>query len=147
MHEDWPGTAVALWTDRGWPVMAGTLAGVGLVAAWSSYGAADTLLVLTCMASFGAMVTFGVLLGRPDAGRSAARCGPAAGLVAVALLGLGELLPGTAWLPLVLVGATSPPAIRFARRSSADRARREPSQATVDRAFARIVDDLRRSEH
>lgn len=149
------------WTDRCWPVLTGAVLGTGVATSMRIHGADLTLLVFVGLASFLVLLTHGVLVGAGESARPAWRIGSAGGAVVVAGMGLVEL-PPVLTMPLVLACVvTSPPVVSRAWAAwAAARARwtprrrpprsfrstipsREPSQAAVDRTFARLVEQLR----
>jgi hypothetical protein len=126
------------WFDVGWPVLAGLVAAVGVVAAYRSLGlfavvAAFVLVELTVAPTAWSIVTE---LGKP--GRPAiVEIGPACALAVVVLMGLVGALGGWSLLLVALVVLTSPLVQRqgrerIVRRYGSDR-------AETRRAFDEIV--------
>lgn len=105
-----------------WPVLAGTLAAVGVCSAAAVQGVALTAITATmfwCLVAICVYAAFGDTVG---AGR-AARIGAVAAGAMVVLMGLVLLDPRLGWAAAAGVGLTSPPAL--GRAAARWRARRD----------------------
>ena len=135
---------VPVWSDTAWPVLAGAVAGAGLLAAWELIGPLRFCLTVGLLA-----LLVGVTLACFDADSGCGFRHPVALVCAVplaieAVVGLAELLPVAGWLVVLGVGVTSP--VVLGRLTPRVRTRHEPEspvprgdQQAVDREFARIV--------
>jgi hypothetical protein len=141
------------WTDVAWPVLAGALTAVGLLALSRQYGLLDVALILVGLWLFFALMLYAVGQDSGVGPRRALRIGLAAAATAVALLGLADLFPRAGWLAALVLGISSPAVVdRLTARLR--RVRRVPTrrtsygeareQARVDRAFEQIVAELGR---
>lgn len=150
--------ANAWWSDRAWPVVAGTTTAVGLVGFAATVGWLAAVLMGTCvwlLVTLAVYSTFGE--GFVEAGAAPGIGLPRAlhlGLVSavgmVVLLGLCNVSPFLGVVVATVVAVTSPPATQrlgarwaAARPGPAPRRASEPTQAVVDAAFAAIVSELR----
>jgi hypothetical protein len=52
-----------LWTETGWPVLAGALTATGLIGAWRAYGLLASTLIFIGLWAFAAALVFRHLLG------------------------------------------------------------------------------------
>jgi hypothetical protein len=126
------------WYDVGWPVLAGVVAAVGVVAAYRSLGlfavvAAFVLVELTVAPTAWSIVTE---LGKPG-GPAIFEVGPACALATVVLMGLVGALGVGSLVVVALVVLTSP---IMRRRGRQQVVRRYGSdRAETRRAFDEIV--------
>jgi hypothetical protein len=124
------------WYDIGWPLFAGLVAAVGIIACYESVG------LLGCVAAFALIeVAVGATAWAilTDIGRSGQRAlfevGPACGLTTVVAVGLTEVFASWGLLVLLLVIATSP--LLHSRRPRVTRYGGE--RAAMRRQFDEIV--------
>jgi len=149
-----PGTA--LWADRGWPILAGSVTALGLIGTGRVYGLLGLVLVVVGLWPFVAVMLYGVLSESGLSLGRAARIGLVATVVVLDLIGLLLLFPLAGWLIAAAVAATSPLVTgwtsRVVRRlrdrhaRGEDGRRPEPAvradQELVDRTFRQIVTEL-----
>jgi hypothetical protein len=127
-----------LWYDVGWPVLAGTVTAVGVVAAYLGIGLLATVAAFLLMELTVAPTAWSILtdMGRP--GRVAVvELAPAVALGTVVMLGLVEWSGAWAVPLMLLVVGTSPLVERGRRRSLI--ARYGSQRAETRRQFEDIV--------
>jgi hypothetical protein len=144
-----------LWTDVAWPVLAGSLAALGVFGASLELGFAQFLAVSAAGSLFAVSwvlaLVFGVYHEIGHRGPRLVRMGLAATVVAMALFGLAQLFAGYGLLAAAAVAMTSPTATRLLARFQrpVGRATTAPpaprvlmDQEMVDREFDDIVAGL-----
>lgn len=127
-----------LWYDVGWPVLAGTVTAIGVVAAYMGIGLLGTVAAFLLMELTVAPTAWSVLtdMGRP--GRTAVvELAPACALATVVLLGLVGSMGVWALPVLLLVAVTSP--LLESRRRGRLAARYGSRRAATNRRFEEIV--------
>src|SRR5688500_1988898 len=109
-----------LWTDVAWPVLAGSLAALGVFGASLELGVAKFLAVSAavswCAVSWVLALVFAVYHEIGHRGPRLVRMGLAATVVAMALFGLAQLFAGYGLLAAAAVAMTSPTATRLLAR-------------------------------
>jgi hypothetical protein len=140
------------WRDAAWPVLAGTVAAVGLLGVWHLTSLLAVVLMVAGLWLLFAVTLYGVASESGMRAGAAVRIGLISSVSTIALLGLVALLPVAGWLLALSVGVTAPavadrtaPYVR--RAAAAVRRLRTTSsvdsdQGAVDRAFEQIVTDL-----
>jgi len=109
------GIATAAWSKRGWPVMTGAVAAVGLTLTWRLYGPFGTPLALAGLWFFFAVVVVGTLSEEAHALRRAVRVGGVGAVVVLVLMGLLTRFPVGGWVAVGVCALTSPPVVRRVR--------------------------------
>lgn len=105
-----------LWADRVWPVVSGSLAGIGAIGAAQTYGVLGALALYGSLATLTAVTLSCVAAQASLPVRAAARWGLTAPLVLLCVLGLAHVLSGYGLVAALGVAVTSPPAVRAAGR-------------------------------
>jgi hypothetical protein len=132
------GRTRSLWYDAGWPVLAGTVTAVGVVAAYVEIGLLGTVAAFLLMELTVAPTAWSILtdMGRP--GRPAVvELAPVSALATVVTLGLVGWLNAWAVPVLLLVVVTSP--LLQPRRRQGLAARYGSRRAETRRQFDEIV--------
>jgi hypothetical protein len=134
------------WTDGAWPVLAGSLAAVGVFGASRALGFAQFLAVYVALSLFTLAwvlaLVFGVYQEIGHLGPRLVRIGLAAALVGMVLFGLAQLFAGYGLLAAAAAALTSPTATRRSARSRrpVDRAPTTPTTPTTP-AVRRVLMD------
>lgn len=97
-----------LWYDGAWPVLAGLVAGAGLVAAYRWTGPTRFLVVLAVLGLTVAPVGWGLLTELGFGHRVALRVAPLTAVPLVAVIGLAGAIGAWTYLVVALAVATSP---------------------------------------
>lgn len=137
------GHRAAIWADRVWPVLAGSLIAVGGVCILNAWGLASLLVIVVGTWAFVAVMTFGVLSEFGFSIERSLRTSAIITVVAVDLVGLMRISPAAGAIAATFVALTSPWATGRAA-SVVHRRTARASQRRVDVKFARIVADLER---
>jgi hypothetical protein len=131
------------WYDGGWPLLAGVVSGGGIVAAEVTLGPLATVGLFAAVALVAAPSTWSIL---SESGHSEIRMTVriTVGIALAVLVAAGWISVADGWgfLPLVVVGATSPPLLRRTvsrSRSMTEATRSHPEVDEMRREFDAII--------
>ena len=111
-----PADGPHIWADRLWPVVSGSLAGIGAIGAAQAYGFLGALALYGSSAVFAAVTLYCVAAQASLPVQAAIRWGLTAPLVLLCVLGLAHLFVGYGVVAALGVAVTSPPVLRAAGR-------------------------------
>lgn len=144
-----------VWAKRVWPLLAGMVAGIGMISAAQRSGFSLALLISLTLAILTVTLLFGVTRELRVTPRRLIWSGVAVTATAMALHGLFQWFGGYGIVAALLTGATSPGAIALTQRMCAMGVRHEeafPWHGTtrdaldVDRRFDEIAQRIQRMD-
>ncbi|HEX5919576.1 MAG TPA: hypothetical protein VFY76_17060 [Nocardioides sp.] len=138
-----------LWADHLWPVVSGTLAGIGTIGAAQTYGVLGALALYGSLAVFTSVTLYCVAAQASLPVPAAVRWGLTAPLVLLCVLGLAHVLSGYGLVAALGVAVTSPLALRTAcrlRPYGVARAGEDPGTPAVSARTVRLQQEAVRRQ-
>ena len=128
-----------IWADGLWPVLSGSLAGIGAIGAAQAYGILGALALYGSLAVFATVTLYCVAQQASLSVAGAVRWGLATPLVLLCILGLAHVLEGYGLVAALGVALTSPTVMRAAARLRPDGAGRAGTIHATPPLSARTV--------